>query len=96
MFLNNGYHLIQLIDVGLDVRDPARLVALPARDPHPLRLQHSLLDLVWEHGHPVRDTVDPTESLTRHARPRAPQPISQRYSGTPASEIVAGMGSIVA
>ena len=63
MLLNNAGHLIQFIDVGLDVLDPARVIPLTMCDPDPLRFQQSLLDFVGKHNRPMCDAADPTELL---------------------------------
>ena len=63
MLLNNAGHLIQFIDVGLDVLDPARVIPLTMCDLDPLRLQNSLLDFMGKHNRPIYDAADPTELL---------------------------------
>ena len=83
VLLDDVLHLVQLLNIVLDVRDPARPVALRTRDPHPLRLQHPLLNSVGDHDRAVRDAVDPAESLARNAEPHTLQAVSQLYGGAP-------------
>ena len=83
VLLDDVLHLVQLLDVVLDVRNPPRPVALRTRDPHPLRLQHPLLDPMRDHDRAVRDAVDPAESLARNAEPHTLQAVSQLYGRTP-------------
>ena len=90
VLLDSTLHLVQLPNVVLDVRNPMHPVALPARDPHSLGLQHPLLYLVRDHNHAVRNAVDPAESLVREAQEHALHAVCRLYRDAPTILAVAG------